>query len=128
MSYLVICRDDRMIGDSKGPYVLSTTTVFPTPEAASLYLEGIADSDSRDPSILTFILAVDLSQLLRWTGPNDEDFLNGKDGSLRAPIPPERWPYGPPEEHEQGCSLHTGGLWCDCKASASDDTSHGELA
>lgn len=67
-SYLVICRDDRPIAQgaggfpaviegSKGPHVLATRTVFPTPEDAGSYLEGI--SASREP----FVLAVDLSQL-----------------------------------------------------------------
>lgn len=33
------------------------------------------------------------------------------------PIPPERWPYGPPEVHEDSCHLHENGRFCDCAAS-----------
>lgn len=56
-----------------------------------------------------------------WTGPRDSDLApNGI--TLRHPVPPDRWPYGPPSFHEGCCKLHSGGLFCDCKASdASDD-------
>lgn len=55
-----------------------------------------------------------------WTGPRDGEIDNL--GRLRAPVPPERWPYGPPDLHEDDCRLQRGGLWCDCAASdASDD-------
>jgi len=56
-----------------------------------------------------------------WTGPRERDYA--PDGvSLRAVVPPERWPFGPPDFHEDCCRLHAQGLFCDCKASdASDD-------
>lgn len=62
---------------------------------------------------------------LSWTGPLEED-MDGDD-QLAQPVPPERWPFGPPEAHEDCCRLHTGGLWCDCKASSShpDDRDFG---
>ena len=41
------------------------------------------------------------------------------------PIPPERWPYGPPDFHEGACGLHAGGRFCDCKASDASDTEWG---
>lgn len=55
----------------------------------------------------------------RWTGPLDSDLEPS--GNLKAPVPPERWPYGPPRDHDGCCSLHEGGLFCDCGASAADD-------
>jgi len=55
----------------------------------------------------------------RWTGPREHEVDNL--GRLRAVVPPERWPYGPPEAHEDSCLLHARGLWCDCKASEAAD-------
>lgn len=55
----------------------------------------------------------------RWTGPRESDLK--PDGTLRHPVPPERWPFCRPEEHDRGCKLHSGGLYCDCGASAADD-------
>jgi hypothetical protein len=51
-----------------------------------------------------------------WTGPRDEEMTEGGT-MLRHIVPPERWPYGPPGEHEDCCMLHLGGLYCDCLAS-----------
>lgn len=62
-----------------------------------------------------------------WTGPRDED-LDASGIKLRHPVPPERWPYGKPEHHETCCKLHTGGLFCDCKASDNSDDEYGTLA
>jgi hypothetical protein len=60
-----------------------------------------------------------------WTGPRDDDLL--ADGLTvrpsKVPLPPERWPYGPPSFHEACCSLfgvpalNRCGFFCDCKAS-----------
>jgi hypothetical protein len=61
---------------------------------------------------------------VRWTGPLESD-LRPNGYELVAPVPPERWPYGPPDHHEVCCVLHTGGLFCDCKASAADDDAWG---
>lgn len=58
---------------------------------------------------------------MRWTGPRDSDFESFCYEKLRAPVPPERWPYGPPDAHEECCILHEGGLYCDCAASAADE-------
>jgi hypothetical protein len=57
---------------------------------------------------------------LRWTGPRDADLTEGQT-LLVHPVPPERWPYGPPEEHQAGCNLHRDGLFCDCVASSNED-------
>lgn len=48
------------------------------------------------------------------------------DGVLVAPVPPERWPYGPPSHHEDCCRLHDRGLYCDCKASDASDAEYGD--
>jgi len=62
-----------------------------------------------------------LASMRAWTGPRDAD-LDASRCKLLAPVPPERWPYGPPSHHEEVCTLHAGGLFCDCRASdASDD-------
>lgn len=58
-----------------------------------------------------------------WTGPIEGD--QEADGSLIQPVPPERWPYGPPAHHEGVCLLFENGLYCDCKASDSSDVEHG---
>lgn len=64
---------------------------------------------------------------MNWTGPGESD-LNPDGVSLRGPVPPERWPFCVPSEHDRGCRLHrmfdqnrTGGLYCDCGASCADD-------
>lgn len=59
-----------------------------------------------------------------WTGPREDEIDAA--GNLREPVPPERWPYGPPDQHEKCCNLHSDGLYCDCAASAADDYEHGE--
>lgn len=56
----------------------------------------------------------------RWTGPLDSD-LRADGTTLRESVPPERWPFGPPEAHEDCCVLHTGGLFCDCAASVAEE-------
>lgn len=59
--------------------------------------------------------------MLGWTGPREGE-MDAEACKLLAPVPGERWPYGPPEAHEPCCRLHAGELLCDCKASdASDD-------
>ncbi len=59
----------------------------------------------------------------RWVGPNQSDLES--DNSLKKPVPPEQWPYGPPAFHESSCLLHSSGLYCDCKASEADDRDYG---
>ena len=68
---------------------------------------------------------------LSWIGPREGD-LKPDGASLRGPVPPERWPYGPPSAHEDCCRLHavhnahrSDGLYCDCAASAADDLNYG---
>jgi hypothetical protein len=57
---------------------------------------------------------------MRWTGPRDDDVAS--DGvTLLHVVPPERWPWGPPDWHEGTCNLQEGGMYCDCAASSSDD-------
>lgn len=58
---------------------------------------------------------------MTWTGPIDGDETHEGSGELRTPVPPERWPYGPPDHHETVCVLHEGGLYCDCLASDQSD-------
>ena len=53
-----------------------------------------------------------------WTGPN-EDEIDSHYKLLKV-VPPERWPWGPPDAHEDACLLHSGGLFCDCTASEHD--------
>lgn len=59
---------------------------------------------------------------MKWTGPKEAD-LDKSGVKLKAPVPPERWPFGPPEFHEDCCILRKGGLFCDC--SASDNSADG---
>ena len=59
-----------------------------------------------------------------WTGPLESD--TDEHGKLLHPVPFERWPYGPPESHEQCCALFIGILHCDCKASDASDSEFGE--
>lgn len=61
-----------------------------------------------------------------WTGPREGEIDNL--GRLRTPAPPERWPYGPPNTHEQNCLLQRGGRWCDCAASDASSLEYGEPA
>lgn len=70
----------------------------------------------------------ELSIALRWTGPREGE--TAPSGMLYGRVPGERWPYGPPSAHEPGCNLFPyrgspGGLFCDCAASAEDDTEFG---
>lgn len=58
-----------------------------------------------------------------WTGPREDDLESGTHDVLRAPVPPERWPYAHADEHDAGCNLRAGGLFCDCSASATDEDS-----
>jgi len=62
----------------------------------------------------------------RWTGPYEGEIDNL--GRLRALVPPERWPYGTPDLHEDDCGLKRGGLWCDCAASEASNYEYGERA
>jgi len=62
---------------------------------------------------------------MNWTGPHESDLKPGG-SELRQPVPPERWPYGPPDYHETCCRLHKQGLFCDCKASDASDTEYGD--
>jgi hypothetical protein len=52
-----------------------------------------------------------------WRGPREEDLTQPDGDVLKAPVPGERWPYGPPTWHQDCCTLHHGGLFCDCDAS-----------
>ena len=62
----------------------------------------------------------------RWTGPRDDEI--DAVGRLHAVVPPDRWPYGSPDMHEDHCYLHRGGLWCDCAASDEGEDGYGEGA
>lgn len=54
---------------------------------------------------------------LGWTGSN-------QDGVARefseGPIPEDRWPYGERSMHDDFCMLRSGGVFCDCSASAQE--------
>lgn len=41
--------------------------------------------------------------------------------TLARAVPPERWPFCYPGDHQECCTLHAGGLFCDCTASDEDD-------
>ena len=60
----------------------------------------------------------------QWTGPNANDLMPSGD-KLCRPVPPERWPCGPPTAHEPCCRLHAQGLYCDCRASDASDLEWG---
>ncbi len=60
-----------------------------------------------------------------WIGPWPSDLKEGVGQVLKQAVPEDRWPYGPPEFHEGCCILQTGGLYCDCKASAADEPDWG---
>lgn len=57
-------------------------------------------------------------RMAHWRGSEPGAFAVG-------PIPPDRWPYGPPWRHQRCCELHSGGVTCDCAASAADDEEWG---
>ena len=57
---------------------------------------------------------------MRWTGPLPSD-LKDDGTTLRCQVPPERWPFCLPSDHDPCCLLHEGGLYCDCTASAEDE-------
>lgn len=61
-----------------------------------------------------------------WTGPRPDEI--DAIGQLKHPVPPERWPYGPPDWHEPCCTLRTcvGVTFCDCKASSADVDDDGD--
>lgn len=63
-----------------------------------------------------------------WTGPHAADWADATRTRLVQPVPAARWPYGPPDHHQDCCALHGGGLFCDCEASAADDLEWGEGA
>ncbi len=54
-----------------------------------------------------------------WTGPLETD-LAADGTTLLHVVPPERWPWGRPEYHEDSCLLHEGKLYCDCLASSAE--------
>jgi hypothetical protein len=64
--------------------------------------------------------------MTRWTGPR-EDEIDAL-GRLYVPVPPERWPYGPPSSHEASCLLYRGSRYCDCAASDASSLLYGEIA
>lgn len=62
-----------------------------------------------------------------WTGPRPDEI--DAVGRLRVEVPPDRWPFGPPDVHESICTLlKPGGVgaYCDCAASSADDTDFGD--
>lgn len=67
----------------------------------------------------------------KWTGPLASDLTPDREQireDVKRPLPPECWPYGPPSFHESVCIMHTGGRFCDCKASEADDVDWGRGA
>lgn len=57
---------------------------------------------------------------MNWVGPRESD-LRADGVTLRHVVPPERWSFCLPDSHDRYCKLHSGGLYCDCGASATDD-------
>jgi hypothetical protein len=62
-----------------------------------------------------------------WIGPWPSDLQDGTGCVLKHPVPPDRWPYGSPLQHEPCCLLQNKGLYCDCKASAADELDWGYI-
>lgn len=52
-----------------------------------------------------------------WTGPTLDD-LDSDGMTLLRDVPPERWPFGKPADHELTCGLFRSALQCDCITSA----------
>jgi hypothetical protein len=59
-----------------------------------------------------------------WIGPHEDEVDHM--ARLTKPLPPERWPWGPPSWHEDSCLLHRDHdemfaigrhVYCDCMAS-----------
>lgn len=68
---------------------------------------------------------------IAWTGPRAGE--TAPSGMLYGRVPGDRWPYGPPNDHQPICNLFPqrgspGGLFCDCALSAVDDVAHGVVA
>lgn len=68
-----------------------------------------------------------IQQVIQWTGPKRGDVDPMAPDVLLVPVPGDRWPYGPPVRHQDICLLKSGGLFCDCAASAADDSEWGML-
>jgi hypothetical protein len=69
-----------------------------------------------------------MTKMKRWTGPHEGELDVAGRWRGALPIPSERWPYGPPEAHEDCCWLHANGRFCDCAASdvsTEDEGDHG---
>ncbi len=62
----------------------------------------------------------------QWIGPGDDGIC--ADGTPKVAVSGNRWPYGPPEKHEDCCGLQDGGAFCDCKASDASDEEWGVVA
>ena len=63
----------------------------------------------------------DESDWIGWTGSQLDSYQKG-------PIPPNKWPYGPPSAHQDCCLLFSGATYCDCDASAATGEDGQELA
>ena len=63
-----------------------------------------------------------------WTGPLRGDVHPAVPDVLLSTVPGDRWPYGPPSHHQPVCLLHSGGMYCDCAASAADESAWGVFA
>ena len=69
----------------------------------------------------TLCVAMDLPAA-PWTGPRPDE--TDAMGRLRCTVPPDRWPYGPPDLHDSECKLHGhngAGSYCNCNASGFGD-------
>ena len=62
-----------------------------------------------------------------WRGPQIGDHA-GDGLTLLRRVPPERWPFGAPEQHQRVCCLFAGGLYCDCAAGDASELDWGEIA
>jgi hypothetical protein len=56
---------------------------------------------------------------MTWTGPDEGELNDALEWVGQLPIPPHKWPYGPPDVHDSCCTLAEGGRFCDCEASDS---------
>jgi len=62
---------------------------------------------------------------MNWKGPDLAEVNSAIEWIGPLPIPPEKWPYGPPDHHQECCTLVCGGRFCDCEVSDSDDCEFG---
>lgn len=105
--------------------VVVARDLYATAGGALLSAEGLRPEEA-PPWLLEALAAAERPSPpdLRWTGPLPEDWEPGGGLRLRLPVPEERWPFGPAEDHGPGCALREGGTFCDCCGSVASCECH----